>query len=398
MAEPLLEDDASMTACFYPHHGTAPQVASVGRIPRPPRPGAGQLLVKVHCASLNPADWKSAEGGQKALLSFDWPRVYGFDFSGTVAEVGSDDTPTPDGKVSPAPGTGGFQPGDNVFGMIRGLPQRDRGTLAEFVLVDADICALCPPDVSHQDCASVPLVGITAVKMLRSCGLSPVDHVESGVGPRVLVTGGAGGVGSIAIQLAKAMFGASFVATTASPGAKTELCRGLGADVVVNYRETTVDAALASSQEADLFDAVLDCTGEATRCVSLVKSGGGLCSILVGATIDCLRTWMDEARLDPSVVTCCVYPFLRSNIGGWFVEAGGGRSLTQACRRRGCTYAHVIGTGNGAIMREIAQLMAAGRVRAVIDRQFTLSNAVDALEYQKDGHAAGKVVVNILES
>merc|ERR1719316_1736261 len=155
--------------------------------------------------------------------------------------------------------------------MIRGLPQADRGTLAEYVLVESDICARRPPSVPHTGCASVPLVAITAVKMLRACGLK--EQPSSTSGPRVFITGGAGGMGTMAIQIALKMFGASFVATTASPGAKTDLCQRLGATKVVNYREEDFSQTLAHSDESELFDAVLDCTGEAARCVPLVKRG-----------------------------------------------------------------------------------------------------------------------------
>ena len=142
----------SMIACFYEKHGDPARVVRVERIERPPSPRKGQLLVRVHAASLNPADWKSGSGSHAALLGFQWPRVYGFDFSGVVAEVGAS--------------VRRFKVGDRVFGMIRGLPQRDRGTVAELVLVEADICAACPPGISHGECASVPLVAITAVKVM----------------------------------------------------------------------------------------------------------------------------------------------------------------------------------------------------------------------------------------
>merc|ERR1719316_1758743 len=134
--------------------------------------------------------------------------------------------------------------------MIRGLPQADRGTLAEYVLVESDICARRPPSVPHTGCASTPLVAITAVKMLRACGCKE-QPAPGESGPRVFITGGAGGVGSIAIQLALKMFGASFVATTASPGAKTDLCTRLGANRVVNYRNEDFAQVLASSDETE---------------------------------------------------------------------------------------------------------------------------------------------------
>ena len=195
-----------MQACAYNHHYGRIRVTSV---PVPDSPAAGMVLVRVHAASINPADYKSAAGEQAVLLSFSWPRVVGFDFSGVVESVGD--------------GVEDLHVGDAVFGMIAGLPQAGCGTCAELVCVHASVCALKPPAVPHIAAAAVPLVGITAVKAFKSCGLC----ADSGA--RVLVLGGAGGVGSVAIQLAKSMFGAAFVATTASAGVKADACRRLGA-------------------------------------------------------------------------------------------------------------------------------------------------------------------------
>ena len=108
-----------------------------------------------------------------------------------------------------------------VFGMIAGLPEKDRGCAAEYVIVDAEVCVKKPESISHVEAASMPLVGITAVMMMEACGLK----LGSKSNARVLVLGGAGGVGSVAIQIAKTMFGASFVATTASKGRKEKLVK-----------------------------------------------------------------------------------------------------------------------------------------------------------------------------
>merc|ERR1719498_446182 len=103
-----------MFAACYEKHGTISNVGEVKKVPKPSNPGSGELFVKIHCASLNPADYKSAAGEQAAILGFNWPRVYGFDFAGVVEEVGD--------NVSK------FGVGDRVFGMIRGLPQKNTGT------------------------------------------------------------------------------------------------------------------------------------------------------------------------------------------------------------------------------------------------------------------------------
>ena len=197
------------------------------------------------------------------MIGFDWPRVIGFDFSGVVVEVARDCDDE-------------FKIGDRVFGMIAGLPEKDRGCAAEYLIVDAEVCVKKPDSISHAEAASVPLVGITAVMMLEACGLK----LGSKSNARVLVLGGAGGVGSVAIQIAKKMFGASFVATTASKGKKETLVKSLGADLVIDYRSEKFETKLASQDDSKLFDAILACTNEASRCPTLLRKGGAMCSII----------------------------------------------------------------------------------------------------------------------
>lgn len=385
---------SSMLAACYHRHGPPSEVVRVEEVPRPPAPGPGQLLLRVRAAALNPADWKSGAGGQATLLRFEWPRVYGFDFSGEVVAVG----PTPEGGLR----GDAFSVGDEVFGMIRGLPEAGRGSLAEYMLVDSHICARKPANVSHSGCAAVPLVAITAVKMFRACGLKELEGGAAEAarhGPRVFITGGTGGVGSIAIQLAKRLYGAVYVVTTASEGPKADLCRRLGADLVLNYREK--DFLKAIQREQDIvkvlgFDACLDCIGEAWKLVPLLKKGGSLVSIANGPTQLAISTWLEEAEIDPSRITFGVRRFLLSGAGGTAFElASGACSLKRACRRKEANFAHVIGTGDGEIMARIAKLLELGKVEPIIDRSFPLAEALQAIEYQAAGHAAGKVVVMV---
>jgi len=392
--QPPLHKETTMLAACYHKHGSPRDVVQVQRVLRPPAPGPGQLLVQVKAASLNPADWKTGRGGQAGLLHFDWPRVYGFDFSGIVVAVGPKRSEMEQEQHE-------FRDGDSVFGMISGLPEANRGTLAEYVLVESSICARCPPDTSHVACASLPLVAITATKALQACGLveGEKSQNENRDGPRVLITGGAGGVGSIAIQLAVKMFNASFVVTTASAGMKTELCHRLGASQVINYRNDNFPQVLANSNEALLFDAIVDCTDEAAKCVPLLKKGGALVSITEGPTQEALVTWFSEAHMDPSKITAGVRPFLFSQAGGALFEFfSGARKLRGECEARGARFAHVIGTGDGQIMAKVAELLANKSIEPVIDRKFTLPEAVSAIEYQALGHTCGKVVITIEDS
>jgi len=164
----------------------------------------------------------------------------------------------------------------------------------------------------------------------------------------------------------------------------------LGADKVIDYRSTRLEDLQGS------YDVILDCTGEAWKLVHLLREGGGMCSILAGPTPDALRTWLSESKISPSDVLAGVRPFLMSRLGGSiFGCVSGGRSLTSACKARGGTFAHVIGTGNGSIMRDVADLMRNGAFKAVIDSEFTLDESVKAIERQMSGRAKGKVVVKI---
>ncbi|EKX54158.1 hypothetical protein GUITHDRAFT_63902 [Guillardia theta CCMP2712] len=340
-----------------------------------PTAGEGELLVRVHAASLNPIDWKTMDGAHDWLLRMRWPRVPCFDFSGEVVKVGG-------------AGAGGrWKEGDRVFGMIRGLPQLGRGALAEYMVVDEDVCAACPPSFSHVDCASLPLVAITALKAFRACRLQErsQDH------PRVLVAGGAGGVGTVAIQIVRNMMGAEVVAT-ASPGRKTTLCEELGARVV-NYHEEWVKKL---EEEGCSFDVVLDCVGDAKRCARLLKEGGSLCSIVAGGTQDALLTWLDDARVDPRSITMGVEVVLRSSWGGQLVEFfSGAAGLRSLCRRRGGSFFHVIGAGDGELMGVLAEAMGRGQVKPVIDSVFSFEDALAAFAKSREGHAGGKIVVEI---
>jgi len=200
----------------------------------------------------------------------------------------------------------------------------------------------------------------------------------------------------IALQLAAKLFNASLIVTTASAGVKTELCRRLGASQIINYREDDFSQMLASSNEAMLFDAIVDCTDEAAKCVPLLKKGGALVSITEGPTQEALVTWLAEARVNPSKITLGVRPFLLSQAGGALFEFfSGARKLREACEARGAKFAHVIGTGDGQIMEKIAELLANKTIEPVIDREFPLLEAVSAIEYQASGHTAGKVVITI---
>jgi NADPH:quinone reductase-like Zn-dependent oxidoreductase len=380
-----------MLACYHEQWGDA-AVVKVGQIPLPRPLRSGEVLVKVHASSFNPADFKIRGGQQRALLRFDWPRVFGFDFSGTVVGVGRQPSRataiySPNADLSHHE-TGALVVGDNVFGMVAGVRT---GGMAEYLIVDMDLCAKKPPSTPHREAASLPLVAITAISAFRKCGLKSDVPIPNVVGPRVLITGGSGGVGTVAIQLARRLFHASYVAVTAS-AASAELCTSLGADRVVDYRAGDFVAALRSGER---FDAILDCTGDAARCCDLLRRDGGMVSILASPTSECLREWICRSRAKGTMVSV-VHGFLRFGGGGILNVVTGAWGLRRRCAAQGARFDHVIGTGDGIVMADVANLLACGQLRAVIDRSFALEDAAAALAFLETGRAKGKVVVEVV--
>ena len=323
----------------------------------------GEILVKVKSASLNPADYKAIAGGN-SLVKLEMPVTVGFDFSGVVIEGGNR-----------------FQTGDKVFGMISGLPQKYRGTVAEYVIVREDVCVRCPEGKSHEECASIPLVSLTVLKAFDKCGLKSGD--------KVLILGGSGGVGTIAIQIAKNVFNAFYVVTTASTGTKMDKCYELGADRVVDYRKYSFDKVIN-----DKFDVILDCTGEAKKATKLLGAGGSLCSLVSYPTLESIREWMDEQEITSKQVGCCMFKIINGYMGMMLIDVVTG----ACCMRKSCKgkFYHVIGGGNGKIMKKVSEYLRDNKIKPVIDKVFTIDEAESAFNYLMCSKALGKIVINFL--
>jgi NADPH:quinone reductase-like Zn-dependent oxidoreductase len=145
------------------------------------------------------------------------------------------------------------------------------------------------------------------------------------------------------------------------------------------------------------FDAIIDCTGEAKKCIPLLAKDGGICSILAGPTAEALQTWLKDAEWPTSKITIGVHSFLYSGCGGsLFQFFAGGTSLKSKCQQVGGSFHHTIGTGDGEIMQILSNLMKNNQLESIIDKEFTLKCAIEAIQYQKAGRCAGKVVVNII--
>ena len=181
-----------------------------------------QALIKVHACGLNPIDKIRLEGGLKAVLPEEYDTsVLGYDVSGVIEEISGDYKD--------------FKVGDEVYVRVRRSTKY--GALAEYIVCNLDECGHKPSNLTHVQAAAVPLAGLTALQALRR------GNVTSG--SKVLIPGGAGGVGTLGIQIAKRVLGAAFVATTASEGKGMEIVNKLGADRVVDYRKEEVEDALA---------------------------------------------------------------------------------------------------------------------------------------------------------
>ncbi|MFD3535036.1 NADP-dependent oxidoreductase [Streptomyces sp. NPDC058664] len=311
-----------------------------------PRAGADDVLVRIHAASVNPLDLKIRDGDLKAILPYRLPLVLGNDLAGTVVRVG--------------PAVTRFAVGDEVYAR----PDKDRiGTFAELIAVHQDDAAIKPATLTMTEAASLPLVALTAWQAL-------VERAQVRPGQKVLIHAGAGGLGTVAVQLAKEL--GAHVAATAST-AKLDLVKELGADVVVDYRRQDFETVL------DGYDVVLDSLGGETlqRSLRVLRPGGKLISVAGPPDAAFAR----ELGANP---------VLRLAMS----------ALSYRTRRRaeryGVTYSFLFMKASGAQLRGLTPLIDAGRIRPVVDRVFPFAETREAMEYVEKGRAkAGKVVVTM---
>jgi len=221
-----------------------------------PSPSAGEVLIEVHCTSVNPVDWKIREGMLAGLFPYEFPIVPGWDAAGVVA--------------GPGKGVTGFRAGDKVYAYCR-KPKVQHGTYAEYVTMAADLVAPMPRNLDFAAASTIPLTGLTAWQSLFDAG-------TLSAGQKVLIHAGAGGVGSLAIQFAKT---AGAIVYTTARGRNHAYVKGLGADAAIDYtREKFVDAVRALAPEG--LDLVFDTMGEHVQRESYktLKRGGMLVSIV----------------------------------------------------------------------------------------------------------------------
>ena len=298
------------------HQYGGPEVLSLDDAAQP-EPGAGQVLVRIRAAGVNPADWKIREGQFKEFLPLQFPAILGFDFAGEV--------------VTSGPGASGFKQGDPVYGTAM-------GTYAEFVAARMEEVALKPASMSYVEAASVPVAGQTAWQALFDVG-------GLGAGKRVLIHGATGGVGSFAVQLAKAR-GVSVIGTGSERN--QEYLRELGVDEPIDYKKTKFEDVARD------VDVVFDTQGGETqqRSWQVLKKGGVLVSIVQQPS-------EEEAA--------------RYGVKGVFL---GRQPSTEQ-------------------LVEIAKLADAGKFKTKVDTVLPLSEARRAQELSQSGHARGKIVLTV---
>jgi len=330
------QSDSTMSALVFAAPGEAMQVAEVAR----PVAGAGQVLVRIAASGVNPLDLKIA-AGQAAHAKVQAPAILGIDLAGIVEAVGDD--------------VADFHVGDAVYGMTGGVGAAP-GSLATHAAVDARLLAHKPATISMREAAALPLIVITAWEGL-------VDRARVAAGMKVLVQGGAGGVGHIAVQVARA-FGAEVYATGSAD--QHGLIEALGATAI--DRNTAVDDYVATHTDGDGFDIIYDTVG--------------------GATLD---NAFRAARTNGGHVVSCL---------GWGTHALAPLSF------RAATYSGVFtllpllsGKGrarHGAILREAAALIDAGKLKVLLDPQhYTLATVADAHRSLASGSNSGKLVIDI---
>lgn len=312
----------------------------------PPTPGPNDVLVAVRAAGLNPVDFKIRQGKLRPVLRLKLPFVLGNELAGEVLAVGRDV------KV--------FRAGDRVFARIA---KGRGGAFAEQVCVEENLVAKVPNNLDFITAAAVPLAALTALQALR-------DELALKAGQRVLISGGAGGVGTFAIQIAKWL--GAHVTTTASKRGEA-LVRSLGADDVIDY--TTEDISKGSRR----FDAGFDLVGGETlkQMFQIVKPGMKIVSV---AALPEPQTAIKDFDGDKFLTVLF-----------WIVSAG----IRSQARRAEVGYRYLFMHPSGQELRELAQLIEQQKLKVVVDKIYPFGEIVEALAYVESGRAKGKIVVTM---
>jgi len=307
----------NMKAAVFTAYAGPVEIADV------PTPGLApdSVLIEVHAASLNPIDNIVRAGHLKDMIPLTFPHVTGYDVGGIITAIGADVT--------------GFNVGDAVFARAH---QEDAGALAEVARVKASALALKPANISHAEAASIPLTGLTAWQAL-------VDKAALKAGQKVLIHAGSGGVGTLAIQIAKEL--GAYVATTVS-ARNADLVTSLGADLVIDYKAQDFTDIIGD------YDVVFDMSGGDVmqNSFKVLKKGGHLVSIK-------------------------------------------GQDTDGLAEKYGVSFDWFFMEPNGAQLTKLAEMITKGTLKPVIDSTFAFADAAKAYDKLSEGHAVGKIVIDM---
>jgi NADPH:quinone reductase-like Zn-dependent oxidoreductase len=303
------------------------------------------VLVQVHAAGVNLLDSKIRNGEFKLILPYRLPLILGNDVAGVVARVGS--------RVRR------FKPGDQVYAR----PPQDRiGSFAELISMNEDAVAIMPKNLTMEEAASIPLVGLTAWQAL-------IERANLKRGQKVLIHAGSGGVGTFAIQLAKHL--GAIVATTTST-ANLDLVKRLGADIAIDYKKDDFETLLHD------YDVVLNSLGTETlnKSLQVLKPGGKLISI--------------SGPPDPD--------FARDQGSSWILRQVMrllSYRIRKKAKRHHVSYSFLFMRASGDQLREITSLIDSGILRPVVDRVFPFESTKEAMTYVEHGRSRGKVILKV---
>jgi alcohol dehydrogenase len=292
-----------------------------------PNPSSGKILVNVKAAGVNPADWKIRDGYFQQMIPLQFPSTLGADFSGIIKQLGE--------GVS----NSGLKQGDEVYGIASAAFGGGSGAFAELALVEKDRIAHKPKTLNHIEAAGLPTVGISAWQGL-------VENIGLSKDKKILIHGGAGGIGSIAIQFAKHL--GAYIATTASTNDK-QFIQELGANQVIDYKTENFEDILHD------YDGVFDTIGGDTykRSFKVLKKGSGV-----------ITSMLEQPN---------------SELMNWY----GVKALVQFTQ------------ANRQLLTKLAEWVDQNNIKVNIDKTFSIDEAADALDYQRDLHPRGKVIITV---
>ena len=298
---------------------------------------AKDVLIEVKAASLNPIDYKLAEGHLKDMVPLNLPCTIGFDVSGVVVEKGAD--------------VSNFEVGDKVYSRV---PPEQMGTVSEYVAVNSEVVAKKPTNISFEEAAGLPLTGLTAMQALEAVDLKEND--------RILIHAGSGGVGSFAIQYAKAK-GAIVYTTTSTKN--VGWVKALGADRVIDYKSEDY------KEVANNLDIVFDTLGG-----DYTFDAFGI--IRIGGKVTTIAGPPDEETAKQMGMTDYKLP----------------EQLSNLIKEKSAVYKSTWMQPNGEQLNSITKMVENGDIKPIVDLIYSIEDGIDAYEYLAMGRAQGKVIIS----